>query len=109
MKSGDIFADEGSPALARAADPVTSHEAAPTVDTTKLEGEVLGVIRSYRDAGCIADQIVQQMNGEWRTITPRLAPLRRKGLIVVDGKRKGLSGRNQQIMFAKEFHNVEAA
>ena len=51
----------GTPAfkLARREDPVTSHQAAQAVDTTKLEKMVYEAIKSFPD-GCISDEILEK-------------------------------------------------
>ena len=58
----DIF---GTPAhkLVRKDDPITSHEAAQKVDTTKLEKMVYEAIASFGEQGCISDDILNMFNG----------------------------------------------
>lgn len=88
--------------LARETDPDTSHEAAETVDTAQLEAMVYEVIKQHPQ-GCIADDVE---NALWKyrshSITPRFAPLLRKGLIVDTGeRRKAGSGRSQRVVKIK--------
>lgn len=65
-----------TPGMARATDPETSREAAASVDT----------LRSNPDSSI---QDVVELTGErYRSISPRFAPLRRKGLIFESGKKK---------------------
>jgi hypothetical protein len=88
-------------ALARISDPDTSKQAASTVDTTKLEQIVLDVIKTFPD-GCICQDIELALpHMRTSSISPRIKPLLKKGLIVLTGeKRPGFSGRNQQVVKA---------
>jgi hypothetical protein len=97
-KQQDLFG-VSSLAFARATDPDTSHDAAKSFDPNALEAKVLEVIQSYGQDGCIKDQILQHFPADAApTITPRLAPLMRKGWIEDTGeRRKGNSGRNQRV------------
>ena len=87
--------------FARKTDPVTSKEAAATVDANKLEQIVLDVIKSFPN-GCISQDIELALpHLRVSSITPRIRPLLRKGLIVETGeKRPGFSGRNQRVVRA---------
>ena len=93
----------GTPAfkLARREDPVTSHQAAQAVDTTKLESLVYEAIKSHPD-GCISDEILEMYpNYPYSSITARYRALLDKGFIEVSGVKRGKFGRNQRIMKAK--------
>ena len=93
----------GTPAfkLARREDPVTSHQAAQAVDTTKLETLVYEAIKSHPD-GCISDEILAMYpNYPYSSITARYRALLDKGFIEVSGVKRGRFGRNQRIMKAK--------
>ena len=93
----------GTPAfkLARRQDPVTSHQAAQAVDTTKLETMVYEAIKSFPD-GCISDEILQMYpQYPYSSITARYRALLDKDLIEVSGVKRGRFGRNQRIMKAK--------
>jgi len=93
----------GSPAfkLVRKEDPVTSHQAAQVVDSTKLEQLVYEAIKSFPD-GCISDEILQMYpNYPYSSITARYRALLDKGFIEVSGVKRGKFGRNQRIMKAK--------
>ena len=93
----------GTPAfkLARREDPVTSHQAAQAVDTTKLEQLVYEAIKSFPD-GCISDEILEMYpNYPYSSITARYRALLDKGFIEVSGVKRGKFGRNQRIMKAK--------
>jgi len=93
----------GTPAfkLARREDPVTSHQAAQAVDTTKLETLVYEAIKGFPD-GCISDEILAMYpNYPYSSITARYRALLDKDLIEVSGVKRGKFGRNQRIMKAK--------
>lgn len=80
----------------RSDDPETSRDAA-NIDVTKLEGEVYAALRSRP---CTAEEIATLLDRPLQSITPRLAPLRRKGFIYDTGtRRSGRSGRSR-IVFA---------
>ncbi|NBV72266.1 MAG: hypothetical protein EBR60_09560 [Burkholderiaceae bacterium] len=85
--------------MVRITDPDTSHEAAYNFDPTEMEGLVLQAIANFPN-GCIADDLERALPfARWNTITPRLAPLIRKGLIVDTGeRRKAKSGRGQRVV-----------
>ena len=90
----------GSPAfkLVRKEDPVTSHQAAQVVDTTKLEQMVYEAIKSHPE-GCISDEILEMYpNYPYSSITARYKSLLDKGFIEVTGVKRGKFGRNQRIM-----------
>jgi hypothetical protein len=92
----------GTPAfkLARREDPVTSHQAAQVVDTTKLETMVYEAIKSHPE-GCISDEILQMYSQyPYSSITARYRALLDKGLIEISGVKRGRFGRNQRIMRA---------
>lgn len=87
--------------LARAEDPDTSHQAAQEVDTAELERIVYEVIASCPH-GCIADDVENRLpQFRSHSITPRFAPLLRKGLIYDTGeRRRASSGRSQRVVKA---------
>jgi hypothetical protein len=91
----------GTPAfkLARKENPDTSKDAAERVDSTKLEQLVYEVIAKYPN-GCIADDVMTHFpNHGIQTISPRYAPLIRKGFIEDTGeRRKSSTGRSQRVM-----------
>jgi len=94
----------GSPAfkLARREDPVTSHQAAQGVDSTKIEQLVYEAIKSFPD-GCISDEILEMYpNYPYSSITARYRALLDKGFIEVSGVKRGKFGRNQRIMKVKQ-------
>jgi hypothetical protein len=90
--------------LVRRNDPDTSHIAADSVDTSKLEGLVYETIKRYGKTGCISDQIRMQFPKlPYSSITARYRALLDKGYIEDTGeRRKCISGRSQRVMRAKE-------
>jgi hypothetical protein len=89
--------------LVRTNDPDTSHAAANSVDTSQLESMVYEVISKYPD-GCIADDVERELaNLRSHSITPRFAPLMRKGFIFDTGERRmASSGRSQRVVKVTE-------
>ena len=86
--------------LVRKEDPTTSHEAAQSVDTTKLERIVYEAIQSFPN-GCISDEVLEALpDHRYSSITPRYKALLEKGLIEITGTKEGRSGRNQRVMRA---------
>ena len=92
----------GTPAfkLARREDPTTSHQAAQSVDTTKLERIVYEAIQSFPE-GCISDQVLEALpDYRYSSITPRYKALLQKGFIEITGTKEGRSGKKQRVMKA---------
>jgi hypothetical protein len=88
--------------LVRKEDPVTSHQAAQAVDSTKLEQMVYEAIKSHPE-GCISDEILEMYpNYPYSSITARYRALLDKDLIEVTGVKRGKFGRNQRIMKCKQ-------
>jgi hypothetical protein len=84
--------------LVRKNDPETSFDAATKIDTTKMEKLVYEAICGFPD-GCISDDILAMFpQYPYSTITARYKALYEKGFIIIDGVRKGKSGRNQRVM-----------
>ena len=93
----------GTPAfkLVRKEDPITSHEAAQVVDTTKLESLVYEAIKGFPE-GCISDQVLELFpQYPYSSITARYKSLLDKGFIEIVGVKVGRSGRKQRLMQAK--------
>jgi hypothetical protein len=87
--------------LVRKEDPITSHQAAQAVDSTKLEQMVYEAIKSHPE-GCISDEILEMYpNYPYSSITARYRALLDKDLIEVTGVKRGRFGRNQRVMKAK--------
>ena len=94
----------GTPAfkLVRKEDPVTSHEAAQVVDTTKLEQMVYEAIKGFPE-GCISDQVLELFpQYPYSSITGRYKALLDKGYIEIVGVKVGRSGRKQRVMKASK-------
>lgn len=85
--------------LVRTSDPDTSHAAALSVDTAHMEQIVYDVICKYPE-GCIADDVERELSDfRSHSITPRFAPLIRKGYIFDTGERRmASSGRSQRVV-----------
>ena len=96
-----IFPSFPIPGGARGSDPDTSHAAANTIDTTELERIVYEVIKQFPN-GCIGDDVVRMLpQFGVQTVSPRYAPLMRKGWIIDTGeRRRARSGRSQRVMKA---------
>ena len=86
--------------LVRKEDPTTSHQAAQSIDTTKLESLVYEAIKGFPE-GCISDQVLEKFpQYPYSSITARYKSLLDKGFIEVTGVKRGKFGRNQRIMRA---------
>jgi hypothetical protein len=85
--------------MVRTTDPDTSMNSAEKVNSTKLEQMVYEVIAKYPD-GCIAEQVMTHFPDRGvQTISPRYAPLIRKGFIEDTGERRRAStGHTQRVM-----------
>jgi predicted transcriptional regulator len=97
-EQADFFA-----AFARHSDPATSKEAAASVivHLPALEGSVLHCIRGSAKIGMTIDELVEELKLDKVTLSPRLRPLVRKGLIQESGfTRPGRSGREQTVWTA---------
>lgn len=87
--------------LVRRYDPATSHEAATSIDSKKLESMVYEAIKSYGAAGCISDDIrAMYPHLPYSSVTARYKALIEKGFIEIIGSRPCKSGRNQRVMRA---------
>lgn len=78
-------------AHARPSDPITSHRAAKSIERrmAPLMAAVLDAIRSRGDLGATWDEIAHITKLDKGSISPRLKPLRERGLITekrIDGK-----------------------
>ena len=85
-------------AVARATDPSTSHEAAASVNATRLESIILDKLKRYPSPGATTHELAQALGLELVSISPRMKPLKDKGLVCDTGFRvRGISGRRQII------------
>lgn len=82
----------------------TSMAAYHSIDLTELEEEVLKMIRGFGPRGCTVDEILNEYKIDYRTLSPRFAPLERKGSIFRAGDtRPGNTKRQQKVMRAAEY------
>jgi len=109
-KMNDLF-DTPAYKLVRASDPTTSHEAADQLNVNAMERLVLSAIKTFGSNGCISDDVLNILpNHGYSSVTARYKQLKEKGFVIVDDrKRKGKSGRNQLVMWAKEFYEPHQA
>ena len=92
---------------ARNTDPRTSHEAAQSMDTNRLERIVLNAIKAHGENGATHDEVWDYLhqsksNPQYRegSITPRYKQLEMKGHIYTNGTtRKGRAGRGQLVRY----------
>lgn len=84
-------------AFARNTDPLTSHEAAEAVDATKLEAAVLAALKDHGPMTTVETSLKTGIP-LW-SVSPRMAPLERKKLIVRDGTKISVnsSGRSRNM------------
>lgn len=86
-------------ALFRKTDPETSKEAAESVPVARLEKIVYEAIKASPN-GLTTDEIEKSLPGvKLNSISPRIAPLIKKGYIYDSGeRRKASSGRSQRVL-----------
>ena len=86
-------APEPKPALARRGDPVTSYEAAASINVQRAENQVL---ETLRDLGgkAINNEIAEHIGCRVNASSPRMKPLERKGKV-----RRTEERRNRQIVW----------
>ena len=82
--------DFSSRGLARRSDPATSHIAALTVDANRLEKVVLSSLLEHR-FGLTVKEIAAETGIDKWSISPRMSPLEKKGLIHRTEKRRDRS------------------
>lgn len=84
---------------ARTTDPQTSHAAAKSIATSRLEKVILQACKMAR-RGLTQDELCALLPDlRMNSLTPRFAPLIDRGLLRVDGTRPGLSGREQRVLY----------
>ena len=82
--NGRSLEDDFGPAYARNTDPDTSHEAADDVEgkrATEMERIALAAFALHPVRGLTNDELVAATGIDWNSITPRVAPLRTRGMI----------------------------
>jgi hypothetical protein len=89
--------------LVRKNAPVTSVEAAASLDSASMEYRVYEVIATFEN-GCIQDEVLQILhNYPYSSVTARFRALLDKGYIFDTGlTRPGKSGRQQRVLKIKE-------
>jgi hypothetical protein len=89
--------------LVRKNAPVTSIEAAASLDSASMEQRVYEVIATFQD-GCIQDEVLLILhNYPYSSVTARFRALLNKGYIIDTGlTRPGKSGRQQRVLKIKE-------
>lgn len=89
--------------LVRKTAPVTSVEAAASLDSASMEQRVYEVIATFQD-GCIQDEVLQVLhNYPYSSVTARFRSLLNRGYIIDTGlTRPGKSGRQQRVLKIKE-------
>lgn len=93
--------------LVRRNAPVTSIEAAASVDSASMEQLVYEVIADFPD-GCIQDEVLAKLSQyPYSSVTARFRGLLNKGYIIDTGlTRPGKSGRQQRVLKIKEYPNA---
>jgi len=82
-----------TPGAVRRSDPETSREAAQSIDANSIEGRVYQYLIDHGPA--ILDDLASGMKLDKVTVSPRLKPLERAGMVVRGQTRPGRSGRPQ--------------
>ncbi len=96
--SAPSYYDPGQPG-ARRTDPETSHLAAASMSEERITALQTKVLRAMVKIGGrgINDEIVNATGEPWNTVTPRMKPLERLGMIAGIGKRKSARTNRKQI------------
>lgn len=97
----DLFTASGE-AYARHSDPATSHAAAAAAEgrfATEMEGRVLECLR--RSNGLNTHEVADLTGIPYWTVTPRIRPLVRKGLVEDSGERRPGPGQKRQCIVWK--------
>lgn len=90
----DLFRDIGA---YRWNDSDTSKDAAESVDVNRLEGIVMDTLARHPD-GLTSEEIAVKNGIALGSITPRMAPLKRKGKVIrTEEKRPGVSGSQRYV------------
>lgn len=103
------------PGAWREGDPDTSMDAAQSVDASRLEALTVETIATQSPdkypVGMTSEEVAEVAGVALQSITPRFAPLQRKGILVNSGlKRPGSSGRSRIVWaLAGEVEKKQAA
>jgi hypothetical protein len=89
--------------LVRKNAPVTSVEAAASLDSASMEQRVYEVIATFEN-GCIQDEVLDQLSQyPYSSVTARFKKLLDRGYIIDTGlTRPGKSGRQQRVLKIKD-------
>jgi hypothetical protein len=88
----------------RKTDPSTSRAASDSLCTAHLEGLVYDWLMAQGLDGGTSEEIGASLGLPRVTVSPRLAPLQRKGLVCATARRRlGTSGRSQIVWVAEDF------
>ena len=89
--------------LVRKNAPVTSVEAAASLDSASMEQRVYEVIATFEN-GCIQDEVLDQLSQyPYSSVTARFRKLLDRGYIIDTGlTRPGKSGRQQRVLKIKD-------
>lgn len=89
--------------LVRRNAPVTSVEAAASLDSASMEQRVYEVIATFEN-GCIQDEVLDQLSQyPYSSVTARFSKLLKRGYIIDTGLTKpGKSGRQQRVLKINE-------
>jgi hypothetical protein len=74
--------------MSRASDPGTSADACKRVDVATQNARILQALDDYQD-GLTTKELANVLNIARESLSPRMAPLVRSGVVVIDGKRDG--------------------
>lgn len=88
-------------AQARRTDPQTSHEAAAALKVPPVERTILNALLDHREGGT-TEEITAWTTLGLVTVSPRLLPMERKGLVARVGTKENISGRKAIVWQAKE-------
>lgn len=83
---------------ARLADPDTSKAAAKTVTAESLEAIVLSCLRKHPE-GLTTHELAEHTGLSLVTVSPRMAPLRKKNLVRDSGERRATGTRSKAIVW----------
>ena len=102
VQQQNLFGDS-APQIGRARrrDPITSKRAAASAPVAELEDRVLRALRLSRD-GLTTHELSFTLKVDLVSVSPRMKPLVRKGLVLNSGKfRRGNSGRASIVWIVK--------
>lgn len=88
MTSLESDSDYDDKAHARTTDPITSHIAAKLINVSDIENNILVALFDAGNSGLHQGEVTERMGGLHERITPRFAPMKRKGLIELTGRLK---------------------